>query len=149
MFQNILLTSLKYEHPGPTYYLFWANIYGLDIHNDSNSIYYVYTWTDFEVKKGMNNIASCLIRCFNDKWYYYQSYSKNNKMPTIAILVENWVGKNKNNITNLFLNMFKEGGLFRTATLDLYIKGHTKNDCDRLFNSLKVLYWKQNVFTFE
>ena len=35
-----------------------------------------------------------------------------------------------------FLNTIKEGGLFRTATLHLYIKVHTKNDCDRSFNSL-------------
>ena len=45
--------------------------------------------------------------------------------------------------------MIKEGGFFGAATLYFYIKGHTKNDCDRAFNSLKVLYRKQNVITFE
>ena len=45
--------------------------------------------------------------------------------------------------------MTKEGGLFETATLHLYIKGHTNNYCGCAFNSLKVMYRKQNVFTFE
>ena len=45
--------------------------------------------------------------------------------------------------------MIKEGGLFRTDTLHFYIKSHTKIDYDHAFNSLKVLYWNQNVFIFE
>ena len=36
-----------------------------------------------------------------------------------------------------------------TYTLHLYIKGHTSNDCDHVFNSLKMLYWKQHFFNFE
>ena len=48
-----------------------------------------------------------------------------------------------------FLNMIKEVGLSGTDTFHFYIKGHTINDCDRAFNSLKVLYRKPNVFTFE
>ena len=97
----------------------------------------------------MNNIASCLLCWINDKGYYYQSYGKNHKMPGIAILVDNCSGQNDNNEMIHFLNMIKEGGFFGAYTLHFYIKGHTKNDSDRAFKSLKVLYWKQNVFTFE
>ena len=74
---------------------------------------------------------------------------KNHKMPEIAILVDNCGGHNKNNVIIRFLNMITEGGLFGTATFHLYIKVHTKNDCDRAFNSLKVMYRKQNISTFE
>ena len=70
-------------------------------------------------------------------------------MPEMDIPVDNCGGQNNNNEMILFLNMIKEGGLFGTATLNFYIKGHTKNWCDHTFNSLKVLYQKQNVFTFE
>ena len=48
-----------------------------------------------------------------------------------------------------FMNMIKEGGLFGTDTLYFYIKGHTKNDYDHVFNSLKVLYQKQNVLNVD
>ena len=45
--------------------------------------------------------------------------------------------------------MINEGGFFGSDNFYFYIKGHTKNDCDRAFNSLKVIYPNQNVFTFE
>ena len=45
--------------------------------------------------------------------------------------------------------MIKEGGFFGVDTLYFYIKGHTKNDCDSAFNSLKVLYRKKVFLTFE
>ena len=45
--------------------------------------------------------------------------------------------------------MIKEGRFFGTATLNLFIKVQTKNDCDHEFNSLKGLYRKENVFNFE
>ena len=48
-----------------------------------------------------------------------------------------------------FLNMIKQRGFFGTDNFHLYIKVHTKNDSGRAFNSLKVLYWKRNFFTFE
>ena len=48
----------------------------------------------------------------------------------------------------LFLKTIKEGGLFGTD-LHFYIKVYKNNDCDRAFNSLKVLYQKQNVLTVE
>ena len=70
-------------------------------------------------------------------------------MTYIAILVDNRGGQKNNNVTIIFLNIIKEGGLFGTATLHFYIKGHTKNERDCTFNILKVMYWKQNVFTFE
>ena len=63
-------------------------------------------------------------------------------MPEIAIIVEKCGGKSKNNAMIRFLNMIKEGRLFGTATLHFYIKGHIKNDFDRAFNILKLLYRK-------
>ena len=60
-------------------------------------------------------------------------------MIEIAILVDNCGGQNKNNVMIQFMNMIKEGGLFGTDTLNLYIKGLTKNYRDFTFNSLKVL----------
>ena len=58
MQHNIILTSLKTEQTKPTYCLSPANIYGSGIHDASNTICSVYTWTGFEVNKGMENIAS-------------------------------------------------------------------------------------------
>ena len=95
---NILLPSFKGEQPGPTYYLSPENIYGLVINDASNNICSVYTWTEFEGKKGMNNIYSCLLHWINDKGYYYQLYGNNHKMPEIAILVDKCGDHNRNNV---------------------------------------------------
>ena len=149
MCNNIIFPIFKGQYTGPNYYLSPSNIYGLGIHDDSNNICSVYTLTEFEGKKRMKNISSCLLCCINYKGYYYQPYGKKYKMPEIDFLVDNCGGQNKNNLMTRFLNMIKEGGLFGTDTLYSYIKGHTNNYCNRAFNSLKVLYWKQNVFTFE
>ena len=97
----------------------------------------------------MINIASCLLSWINAKGYYYQACDKNHNMPEIAIFVDNCSCQNKNIVLIRFMKMIKEVGFFGTATLNLYIKGHTKNECDRAFNSLKVLYQKQHVFNFE
>ena len=72
----------------------------------------------------MNNIASFLLFWLNDKGYSSQSYGKNHKIPEIGTLVDNCGGQNKNNLMICFLNTIKWGGLFGTATLKLYIKGH-------------------------
>ena len=128
MCQNILFPGFKGEKLVPTYYLLPANIYGLGINYASNNICSVYNWTEFEGNKGMDNIASCLFRWLNAKGYYYQSYGKNNKTPKITIIFDNCGGHNKNNVMILFLNMIKEGELFGTDNLHLYIKGHTNND---------------------
>ena len=70
-------------------------------------------------------------------------------MPEICILVDNYCDHNNNNIMILLLNRIKGGGFFGTYILHLYIKDNKKNDRDRAFNSLNVLYRKQNIFTFE
>ena len=62
---------------------------------------------------------------------------------------ETATNQKKNNVTIRFMIMIKEGGLFGTVTLHFYIKGHTKNDRERAFNRLTVMYRKQNVFNFE
>ena len=97
----------------------------------------------------MNNTSSCLLCWINEKVYCYQSYVRNHNINKIAILVDNWGGHNKNNVMILFMNIIKEGGLFGTDIFHFYIKGHTNNKQDHIFNSLKVLYRKQNGFTLE
>ena len=67
----------------------------------------VYTCTGFEVKKGMNNIASFLLHWLDYNGYYSQSYGKNHKMPEISIIFDNCGGQSKNNVMIHFLDMIK------------------------------------------
>jgi len=40
-------------------------------------------------------------------------------------------------------------GYFKVVNFIFLVVGHTKNSADRLFNSLKGEYWRQNIFTME
>ncbi len=40
-------------------------------------------------------------------------------------------------------------GYFLEVNFIFLVVGHTKNAADRLFNSLKVQYWKKNLYTFD
>ena len=90
------MSRFKGEQPGPTHYLPPANIYGLVMHDAYNNICSVYTWTEFEGKKLMNNVESCLIHWINEKWCCYQSYGKNHKMPEIDSIIDNCGGQKNN-----------------------------------------------------
>ena len=103
--QNIILPIFKGEQPVPTYYLSHANSFGLFIHDTSNNVSSVYAWTEFEVKKRMNNIASFLLCWLNYKGSSSKSYGKNHKMPEIDILIDSCGGQNMNNAMIQFINM--------------------------------------------
>ena len=60
-------------------------------------------------------------------------------MPEIDVIVDNCSGRNKNNVTTLFMNIINEVGFFEAATFYLYIRDHTNNDCDHASNSFKAL----------
>jgi hypothetical protein len=62
--------------------------------------------------------------------------------------MDNCGGQNKNRMvlrTALFL---VECGYFSSVLLLFLVRGHTKNNCDRLFNLLKDHFHKQNVYSY-
>ncbi len=67
------------------------------------------------------------------------------------IIFDTCSGQNKNN-TVLRLGLaawLKQMGYFIKVKFVFLIVGHTKNDTDRLFNSLKHEYRKENIFTMQ
>ena len=109
-----------YKSSAWTYLLPVADhIYGLSIHDASNNRCYFYNVTEFEVNKGMNNIAYCLLFWINYKGCCYQSYCKNNNIPEITILVDNCSSQNNNYVMTRFIKIIEEGGFFVTATSHL------------------------------
>ena len=97
----------------------------------------------------MNSISSFLLSWINGKGYYYQAYSNNHNMPEISIIVDNCGSQNKNNIMIHFMNMIKERRFFGIPDLHFYTKVRINNYRYHVFNSLNLLYQKQNVFSFE
>jgi hypothetical protein len=61
--------------------------------------------------------------------------------------MDNCPGQNKNNFVLRLAPYLQEKEFFVEVNFIFLIVGHTKNGADRLFNTLKRLYRKQNVFT--
>ena len=67
----------------------------------------------------------------------------------LNIIFDNCSGQNKNNTVLKLAAWLKAMGYFLSVNFIFLVIGHTKNAADRLFNSLKIEYRKQNVFTME
>jgi hypothetical protein len=65
------------------------------------------------------------------------------------IIFDNCSGQNKNNTVLKLAMWLKEMHYFKRVNFVFLIVGHTKNACDRLFNSLKHEYRKRNIFTMD
>ncbi len=67
----------------------------------------------------------------------------------LNIIFDNCSGQNKNNTVLMLAMWLKAMGYFASVNFIFLIVGHTKNATDRLFNSLKHEYRKQNLYTME
>ena len=65
----------------------------------------------------------------------------------INFVFDNCAGQNKNRMVLRFLVILVKLGYAKLARAIFLVKGHTKNDCDRLFNLMKFDYRKLNVYT--
>jgi hypothetical protein len=63
--------------------------------------------------------------------------------------MDNCGGQNKNNHVLRLANILVEAGYFHEVNFVFYVVGHTKNICDRWFNTLKKNYLRKNIYTFE
>jgi hypothetical protein len=98
-----------------------------------------------EAKKGGNSVVSLLWKKFLDV--------KGLRTPVgtpaheINFVFDNCAGQNKNRMVMRFLFFLVKLKIARTARAIFLVKGHTKNDCDRMFNLMKYDYRKTNCYT--
>jgi hypothetical protein len=65
----------------------------------------------------------------------------------INFVFDNCTGQNKNQMVTHFLFFLVKLQICKTARAIFLVKGHTKNDCDRMFNLMKYDYRKENCYT--
>ena len=65
----------------------------------------------------------------------------------LNLVFDNCTGQNKNRMVLRLLFFIAKLGVARKVSAIFLVKGHTKNDCDRLYNLLKALYRRHDVFT--
>jgi hypothetical protein len=69
------------------------------------------------------------------------------KRKQLNIVMDNCSGQNKNNTVVRLATYLVEKGFFGEVNFIFLVVGHTKNIADRLFNTLKKLYRKKNIFS--
>ena len=67
----------------------------------------------------------------------------------LSIVMDNCAGQNKNKMVLRLALMLVEVKYFKRVEFIFYVKGHTKNTCDRMFNLLKLRYHASNVYTMD
>ena len=144
--QNIYLPNFGGNQPGDTYYYSPLNIYqfGIVDCSDGSDTLYSYVYSEGDGKKGGNNVVSCLMKNFEEMGYFQApNYGE------LTICADNCTGQNKNRMVIWFIIWLVETGHFNKVTLLFFVRGHTKNAADRLFNLLKHGYHNRDIFTFD
>jgi folylpolyglutamate synthase/dihydropteroate synthase len=95
-------------------------------------------------KKGANNVASLVVKTLTRL-----NLLREDSVGELNIIFDNCSGQNKNNTVLKLAAWLKAMGYFRRVNFIFLVVGHTKNAADRLFNSLKHEYRKQDIFTME
>ena len=93
-------------------------------------------------KKGSNNVASMLW----ENLVHHKQIGLLGAVKEINLVFDNCVGQNKNNMVLRMLLLLVYKKICVRARAIFLVRGHTKNDADRAYNLLKLLYRKQNVY---
>jgi hypothetical protein len=145
--QNLPLPHYGGEQPGEMYYLsaLKIHLFGIvDLSVMPNKLT-CYVNKESTARKGSNNVASLLMHyLFENNWLM-----KNNADKSLAVAMDNYGGQNKNNNALRLAPHLVEMGYFRSCEFDFYIRGHTKNACDRLFNQMKIRFLKRDMYSYK
>ena len=68
---------------------------------------------------------------------------RGSQMKELNVIMDNYVGQNKNYILSPMAPYMMKSGLFEKFNLIFPLKGHTKNMCDHMFNLMKKKYSKK------
>jgi len=151
--QNMELPVYNKEQPGITYYYSPLSIYNLGI-VDHAHVYvdgrvtehmHCHVYHEGVGKKGANNVASLIVKTLRG----LNLLREDSVGGELNIVFDNCSGQNKNNTVLKLAAWLMAMGYFKSVQFIFLVVGHTKNAADRLFNSLKHEYRKQNLFTFD
>ena len=142
--QNMGVPNFASEQPGKAYYLspLSAFVFGVvDCSLEKTSLS-AHTYFETDGKKGGNNVASMLWKELTRKGLT----TIGEKVTEINIVMDNCAGQNKNRMVIRLLFVLVRLKLCFRARMVFLVKGHTKNDCDRMFNLMKN-YRNTNCYT--
>jgi hypothetical protein len=149
------------NQPGATYYMKKWNGYILgcvnsahvftDTMHDGKIGHFMnaYLYPEWEGGKGSNVIASLWLMSLRQEGVIKEDERGNPICGgNLTGIADNCGGQNKNITVLRTIAWLVESGYFKEVEMVFLIVGHTKNACDRLFNSMKVNYRNVDVWSF-
>jgi hypothetical protein len=143
--QNMGVPNLAGEQPGKAYYLspLSAFVFGVVDCSKQKTTLAAHTYFETDGKKGGNNVASMLWNELARKGLT----TTGQMVQEINFIMDNCGGQNKNRMVLRMLFVLVKLKLCFKARMVFLVKGHTKNDCDRMFNLMKMKYRNTNCYT--
>jgi hypothetical protein len=146
--QNMYLPNFASEQPGATYYYSPLSCYCFGVVDASIDHLSAWLYTEDTAKKGGNNVASLLMHHLVHHKVVEESVATG-PFKEINLVMDNCGGQNKNRQVLRLLHFIVKRRIAVVARAIFLVRGHTKNACDRLFNTMKKQYRKVNCFTPE
>jgi hypothetical protein len=147
--QNMYLPNFASEQPGATYYYSPLSAFCFGIVDASVDKLTAWVYTEEDAKKGGNNVASLMLQHLQHKGIIELVSSSGEAFKEINFVMDNCCGQNKNRHVLRLLHIIVKRGIAKVVRAIFLVKGHTKNDCDRLFNTMKKEYRTTNCYTKE
>ena len=144
MSQNGSTPCLSCDQMGDFYYMSPLSHYIFGICEAAKQKMNCYIWEEGTANRGADNIISCL---FYDLVRRGIIGNEGKPLKHLVLAADNCAGQNKNKAMIKFCQWLVEAGWVRKVTLLFLIKGHTKNDCDKMFNNLKQGTRGENIWT--
>ena len=149
--QNLYVPNFGDEQPGETYYYSPLNAYVFGMVDCSSNTLHAHLYMEGEGKKGGNNVASMIWMQLMNQGLFIPY---NDRLPSfwkplkeLNLWFDNCGGQNKNRMVLRLLPLLLSRRVAQRISFNFLVAGHTKNDCDRMFNLLKIKYQKTNCYT--
>ena len=148
--QNVQIPQVGASQPGKTYYMSPIKVFIFGIVNCSvaGGTLDAYIYHEGQGAKGGNNVASLIMLFLEQRGWLGDPLDKD-PGHELTIIMDNCPGQNKNNTVLRLPLLLVEAGYFHKVNCMFYIVGHTKNVCDRWFNTLKKKYRTANLYILE
>jgi hypothetical protein len=151
--QNMELPVYNKEQPGCKYYFSPMSIYNLGVVNHAHGYddgqvsehLHCHVYSEGIGKKGANNVVSLIMKTLQK----LNLLCKDSVGGELNIIFDNCSGQNNNNTVLKLPAWLMAMGYFKEIHFIFLVVGHTKIAANRLFNSLKQDYRKQNLSTFD
>jgi hypothetical protein len=145
--QNMYIPNFASEQPGATYYYSPLSCYVFGVVDASKDKLSAWMYTEATAKKGGNNVASLLIHHLAHHGIIADAEATGEPFKELNFIMDNCGGQNKNRHVLRLLHFIVKRRIAVIARAIFLVRGHTKNACDRLFNTMKKQYRKCNSFT--